>query len=91
MTTRLCGSAVLAAIALPGCSDVVDAPMVPVFGSYFPSWIFCAIGGIVVAALFRFLFVLSGIDQRLLVPPLVYLSLTISSGIAIAMLWLGVP
>ena len=90
METRLRGAAILSALALPGCSDVVvRSPMIPIFGSYFPTWIFCAVGGIVVAAIFRLLFVLSGIDGHLIAPPLVYLCLTVSTGIAFAMLWMG--
>jgi hypothetical protein len=52
-------------------------PQLNVVGSFFPSWMLCAVIGIVVAVLARRLFVRVGIDPFLGPRPLVYLSLAL--------------
>ena len=80
---------VLAPVLLQGCDQIARAPSIPIFGSYFPAWVLCAIGGIVVASLLRFAFVQTGINEHLIAPPLVYLSFAISAGIGLFLLWTG--
>jgi hypothetical protein len=81
--------AVLASVlALSGCS-AAGAPAVPIFGSFFPAWIICAVGGIILAVIIRALLIALRIDEHLPAPPLVYLCLAISCGIGFWMIWSG--
>lgn len=52
-------------------------PQINVVGSLFPSWMLCAMVGIVVALIARRVLVYAGIDPHLRPRPLVYLSLTV--------------
>lgn len=81
---------VLGTTTLAGCSAAGGAPAVPIFGSFFPAWIICAVGGIFVAIIIRAALIALHIDEHLPAPPLVYLCLAISGGIAFWMIWSGV-
>lgn len=81
--------AIVACLALAGCSSVAAPPSIPLFGSYFPAWIFCAAGGAVAAILLRALFIRVGLDDVLPAPPLVYLASAVSAGIGLWFLWAG--
>lgn len=83
------GILALAAMALAGCSAGGGAPSVPVFGSFFPAWVICAVGGVLVAVALRALLVALRIDEHLPAPPLVYLCLAVSGGIVLWMIWSG--
>jgi len=50
-------------------------PQINVIGSFFPSWMLCALIGIVAALLGRWLFVRMGLDPYVGPPVLVYSSL----------------
>ena len=78
-----------ALLALAGCSAKPNPPSVPLFGSYFPAWIFCALGGVVLAMVMRALLVRLRIDAHLPLPPLVYLCTAISGGIGFWFVWSG--
>jgi len=52
----------LLAVALAGCSR---APMVDVFGSFLPTWIFCIAGAILLTLVVRFVLVRAGLDREL--------------------------
>lgn len=82
-------AALLGATTLAGCSAAGGAPAVPIFGSFFPAWIICAVGGIFVAIIIRAVLIALHIDEHLPAPPLVYLCLAISGGIAFWMIWSG--
>jgi hypothetical protein len=56
---------------LAGCSH---APEYSIFGSFFPAWIFCSAGGLVLAAGVRALIVRTAIAEHLAAPVLFYLS-----------------
>lgn len=84
------GVPALVAMVLAGCGASGGPPSVPVFGSFFPAWVICAVGGVVVAVLLRALLIALRIDEHLPAPPLVYLCLAISCGIALWMIWSGV-
>lgn len=73
---------------LSGCSS---APSHPILGSYFPSWMFCALAGLGVAALLRQLFAALGIDRALPAPLLVYLALAVAAAFATWLIWLDQP
>lgn len=76
-------------LSLAGCDSTAHAPSVPVFGSFFPAWIICALGGVVLALLVRILLIVLGLDEHLPAPPLVYLCLAISGGIGAWLVWSG--
>lgn len=80
---------ILAALALQGCSPVGGPPSIAVFGSFFPAWIACAIGGLVAMMLIRFLLIAAKLDEHLPAPPLVYLCVAVSAGIGLWMFWSG--
>ncbi|HEY6299488.1 MAG TPA: YtcA family lipoprotein [Candidatus Binatus sp.] len=66
---------IAAAFLLAGCDPVVN-----VAGANFPSWLFCAICGVVLTAVIRPLFVMTRLENYLWPLPIVYSSLTILLG-----------
>jgi hypothetical protein len=52
-------------------------PYINIVGSFFPSWMLCALIGIVTALLVRWLFVRTGLDPYVGTRRLVYLSLAV--------------
>jgi hypothetical protein len=52
-------------------------PQINVIGSFFPSWMLCALIGIVSALLARRLFVRAGLDAYMGPPPLIYTCLAL--------------
>jgi hypothetical protein len=71
---------------LAGCSA---SPSVNIFGSYFPSWMLCAIAGLVLAALTSVAFGAAGIDKVLPAPLLVYLALAVAFAFGAWLLCVG--
>jgi hypothetical protein len=69
-------------LVLVGCSH---APEYSIFGSFFPAWIFCSAGGLVLAAGARILIARTAIAEHLAAPVLSYLSMAIFLA---CMLWL---
>jgi hypothetical protein len=69
-------------LTLVGCSH---APEYSIFGSFFPAWIFCSVGGLVLAAGARVLIARSAIAEHLAAPVLFYLTMAI---FLTCMLWL---
>ena len=61
-------------LALVGCSH---APEYSIFGSFFPAWIFCSAGGLVLAAGARILVARTAIAEHVAAPVLLYLSMAI--------------
>jgi hypothetical protein len=61
-------------LLLVGCSH---APEYSIFGSFFPVWIFCSAGGLVLATGARALILRSAIAEHLAAPVLLYLSVAI--------------
>jgi YtcA family len=78
----LTGLAVAAPLVLTDCSH---APEYSIFGSFFPVWIFCSAGGLVLATGARALIVRTAIAEHLTAPVLFYLSMAIFLA---CMLWL---
>lgn len=65
----------LAALSMTtGCSH---APEYSIFGSFFPMWIFCAAGGLLMTAGVRVLIARTAIAEHLSAPVLLYLSMAI--------------
>ncbi|WP_246132702.1 YtcA family lipoprotein [Devosia ginsengisoli] len=91
MTSRISLPAMaLFSLVLAGCSATGGTPAVPIFGSFFPAWIICAVGGIILAVILRAVLIALRIDEHLPAPPLVYLCLAVSGGIGLWMIWSGV-
>jgi YtcA family len=57
---------------LAGCSH---APEYSIFGSFFPAWIFCSVGGLVLATGARALIARSAMAEHLAAPILFYLGM----------------
>ena len=62
-------------------------PQINVIGSFFPSWMLCALIGIVSALVARRLFVRAGLDPYVGPPPLIYTSLAV---LVTLVLWIAV-
>lgn len=77
---------VMLATTLTACSD---APSRNILGSYFPTWMICALGGIVGVAIVRGVLVKTGIDASMPLPVVVYLSMWMAITLAIWLIWLG--
>lgn len=54
----------VAATSTPGAAFAL-APSVPMFGSYFPSWLLCLFAGIVLTIVVRVVFIVIGLDDIL--------------------------
>ena len=68
--------ALLAPVVLgaPGCG-LMTSPSLPFYGAYFPSWLLCAVLGILASVLVRFLLIRLGIDEGIPFRTLVYIAL----------------
>ena len=64
----------LVAPALVGCSH---APEYSIFGSFFPVWIFCAVGGLLLTTGARAFIARTAIADHLAAPLLLYLGMAI--------------
>jgi len=71
--------------ALAGCSA---APSQNILGSYFPSWMLCALAGLGATIVLRQIFVAAGLDKALPVPLLVYLACAVAFAFATWLIWL---
>jgi YtcA family len=78
----LAGLSLAAPLVLVGCSH---APEYSIFGSFFPVWIFCSAGGLVLATGARALIARTAIAEHLAAPALLYLSMAVFLA---CMLWL---
>jgi hypothetical protein len=68
----LAGLSLVAPLALAGCSH---APEYSIFGSFFPVWIFCSAGGLILMAGARALVARTVIADHLAAPVLFYLGM----------------
>lgn len=71
---------------LTGCSS---APSRNILGSYFPSWMICALIGLCATVAVRGLLVKVGIDKELPAPVVVYLALAVAFSLGLWLLWLA--
>jgi hypothetical protein len=78
----LAGLSLAAPLVLVGCSH---PPEYSIFGSFFPAWIFCSVGGLVLAAGARALIARTAIGEHLAAPVLLFISMAI---FLTCMLWL---
>ena len=82
---RSCLTAAFVSVA-SGCDG---APSRNILGSYFPSWMVCALIGIAVALLARAIFKASGLLVELPVPFLVMAAIACASTFALWLIWLS--
>jgi hypothetical protein len=73
-------------LALAGCNG---APSQTIFGSYFPSWMLCALAGIAGAIVVRAGLGAAGIDKVLPAPLIVYLAFAVFFAYALWLAWLS--
>ena len=78
---RLAGLS-LAALMSVGCSH---APEYSIFGSFFPAWIFCSVGGLVLMTGGRALIARTAVAEHVAAPVLFYLAM---ATFLACMLWL---
>ncbi|HTV57464.1 MAG TPA: YtcA family lipoprotein [Verrucomicrobiae bacterium] len=67
----LVGLSLVVSLALAGCSH---APEYSIFGSFFPVWIFCSIGGLILATCGRAVIARTAMAEHLVAPVLLYIS-----------------
>jgi hypothetical protein len=79
----LAGLSLAVSLVLAGCSH---APEYSIFGSFFPVWIFCSVGGLLLMAGTRALITRTAIAEHLAAPVLLYLSMATFFA---CMLWLS--
>ncbi len=77
---RGAASVVMSCAALAGCSD---APSVGVLGAYFPEWMFCIAGGVLLVVCVHVLLSRRGRGGWLAPPAVVYPALTVLFSIAL--------
>lgn len=65
------------------------SPSRNILGSYFPTWMVCALLGIVFVIAVRGVLVKTGVDAVLPVPVIVYLCMWTAATLAIWLVWLG--
>ncbi len=73
---------------LAGCAPA-GAPSLPFFGAYFPSWLACALAGILGAVLVRLVFVRIGVDDALPFRLPIYVSIAAGLGFLVSLLGFG--
>lgn len=71
---------------LQGCSG---APSRNILGSYFPSWMVCALIALIITVIVRSLFVKAGIDATLPAPLIAYLGMFAAFTFAVWLIWLA--
>jgi hypothetical protein len=72
--------------AMGGCSG---SPSRNILGSYFPSWMVCALAGLVVALIARVALKAAGLLAELPAPLVVFLSIGCATTFALWLLWLA--
>ena len=85
LSERALGGSAAALTGLAGCNS---APSQNILGSYFPSWMICALAGLGATVVVRQLLVATGLDNTLPAPLVVYLALTATFAFAIWLVWL---
>ncbi len=64
-------------------------PIVALSGSFFPVWLFAAIGGVLVAVLLRQIFILIGLHTKLPLAPFFYSAVALLVGVGSYVIWIG--
>lgn len=80
--------ALVAAGLLSGCAPA-GAPAIPLFGAYFPSWLLCALVGILGAVAVRLVFIRLGIDDALPARLPIYVCIAAGIGFLVSIISFG--
>jgi hypothetical protein len=83
---RHVGTGLLLLCTLYGCSG---SPSRNILGSYFPSWMVCALGGLVAALLARVALKAAGVLTEVPMPLVVLLSIGCATTFVLWLLWLA--
>jgi hypothetical protein len=84
-----CRDAALTALLSMSMTACSASPSRNILGSYFPTWMVCALLGIVFVIVIRIALVKTGVDAVLPAPVVVYLCLWTAATLAIWLVWLG--
>jgi YtcA family len=76
----------LMAMTMTACSA---SPSRNILGSYFPTWMVCALLAIVIVIVVRIALVKTGVDAVMPAPVVVYLCMWTAATLAIWLVWLG--
>jgi hypothetical protein len=88
------GRWVRAGMSAPGCVVLVlagcsSAPSRNILGSYFPSWMICALVGMGATVVLRLVLTKLGIDAELPIPIVTYLAFATAVSLGMWLLWLA--
>lgn len=83
------GPPAMMSLVLSGCDVSAGAPSLALFGAYFPSWLACALAGILGAVLVRLVFIPLGLDDALPVRLPVYVAIAAAIGFLVSLLGFG--
>jgi hypothetical protein len=82
-----CGATATAVFTLlSGCSS---SPSRNILGSYFPSWMICALVAMCLTIVLRAVLAKVGVEDELPAPIVVYLAFTLAFSFALWLLWLS--
>jgi len=76
----------VAILLLTGCNS---APSQNILGSFFPSWMLCAVIGIVLTVVAHVIFVKTGVDEFIPAKPSMYIILAVSLTFFTWLAWFG--
>jgi len=79
------GPMLILPLDLCGCHG---APACNVFGSYFPTWMFCALAGVALALVAHRLLMVHGFNKYVPAPLVVYLAFAIAAAFGLWLIWL---
>jgi len=86
MTRQKNPIALVLLLSLASCSS---APSRDILGSFFPSWMLCAVIGVISSAVCHKIFAKLGIDQTIPAKLLIYILLAATIAFVIWLIWFG--
>ena len=86
LRVALAATSTVVVVGAAGCSG---APAHDILGSYFPSWMICALLGLILALVVRRILVAAGVDESVPAPVLVYLVMAVAFAFALWLVWLS--
>ena len=79
----------LVSFAIAGCNGCAHSPTISIFGSFFPTWLLCALSAVVLTFVVRAVCVRKRWDNALPFPVLFYLACAVAFAFAIYLAWLA--
>ena len=65
------------------------SPVIAIYGSSFPVWLFAALAGMILALVLREVLIVTGLARHLPAPAVFHLSVAVLSGVGLYVLWIG--